>query len=626
MRLKVGAKLVSSFIVILLVTGIIGMMGISQTEKMFKAAEDIGRNQMEKTRILGELEGIKSDYRIWVVQYVFAVHRKDLKAAADYELKINETTKAFNDLVPTLQPLLQTDEGKQKTAKVESAWNELLDTDREVIRLTKAGQVTQAVSLLQGESKETYLYCTSVIDEFVKFNTKRVHEIIAVSQLNYKSGRQTTIVIILASLFAGLAGAIYIARGISRPTELLAGAALRMAKGDLTVDNVKVNTRDEIGEMSNAFNQMLINLKQMVRQINDTSQTVAATSQQLSGNSNEAASATQQVARAIEEVAKGSAESSRNIDQSVQVIEQVSQSIQQIASGAQQQSQNVIETTNLVNDMVTVIDKMAERMDIVKNAAEQNGKVAVNGGAAVDKTVQGMLEVKDAVFETAKKIHELGEQSQKIGEIIQVIDDIAEQTNLLALNAAIEAARAGEHGKGFAVVADEVRKLAERSGKATKEIAELINDIQRGTKTAVDSMQVGTRQVETGVQLAEQAGKSLEEIVSGVKTADEHVQSIMGLIQDVLNNSRMVSKAVNNVAAITEENSAATEEMSASTEQVNSSMQNIASISEETTASAEEVSASSEELTASIEEITASSDQLAKMAQDLQNLVGQFKL
>ncbi len=280
----------------------------------------------------------------------------------------------------------------------------------------------------------------------------------------------------------------------------------------------------------------------------------------------------------------------------------------------------------MVTEMTNKVDIMAEGMETVRQVSEQNGIVAAAGGQAVEKTVKGMRQVKDAVFETAQKIHELGEQSQKIGEIIQVIDDIAEQTNLLALNAAIEAARAGEHGKGFAVVADEVRKLAERSGKATKEIAELITDIQRGTKVAVESMQVGTKEVEAGVELAQDAGQSLTEIVNGVKTAGEQVHKIMILINEILLSSKEVTDAVNNVAAITEENTAATEEMSASAEQVNASMQNMASISEENAASAEEVSASTEELTASIEEISASGDQLAKMAQELQNLVTRFRV
>jgi len=194
------------------------------------------------------------------------------------------------------------------------------------------------------------------------------------------------------------------------------------------------------------------------------------------------------------------------------------------------------------------------------------------------------------------------------------------------LNAAIEAARAGEHGKGFAVVADEVRKLAERSGKATKEIAELITDIQRGTKAAVESMETGTQEVEEGVILAQEAGKSLNEIVTGVKDTGENVNRIMGIINEILTGSQEVSKAVNNVAAITEENTASTEEMSASTQQVNSSMQNVASISEENASAAEEVSASTEELTASVEEISASSEQLAKMAQEMNEMVSQFQV
>ncbi|ADG81061.1 methyl-accepting chemotaxis sensory transducer [Thermincola potens JR] len=210
----------------------------------------------------------------------------------------------------------------------------------------------------------------------------------------------------------------------------------------------------------------------------------------------EATKATQQVAQTIEQVAKGSTEQSKNVTETVQVMDQVAQSIQQIAAGAGEQSKNVASTTALVENMVKKIDDMAEGMETVKQVSEQNGAVATNGGQAVERTVKGMLQVKDAVFETARKINELGEQSQKIGEIIQVIDDIAEQTNLLALNAAIEAARAGEHGKGFAVVADEVRKLAERSSKATKEIADLITNIQKGTKVAVESMQVGTREVD----------------------------------------------------------------------------------------------------------------------------------
>lgn len=420
---------------------------------------------------------------------------------------------------------------------------------------------------------------------------------------------------------------LVISRSITKPLGMAIAQLKDMAEGegDLTA-RLSVDTKDELGEMSNWLNLFVSKIQSIMIEVQKASQTVAGTSQELSSNAEEATKATRQVAQTIEQVAKGSTDQAKSVTDIVQVMDQVSQSISQIAAGAGEQSKNVVNTTAMVNDMVRKIDVMAEGMETVKQAAEQNGVVAVNGGKSVEKTVKGMLQVKDAVFKTAKRIHDLGEQSQKIGEIIQVIDDIAEQTNLLALNAAIEAARVGEHGKGFAVVADEVRKLAERSGKATKEIAELITDIQKGTKVAVDSMEVGTREVEEGVTLAQEAGKSLEKIVDGVRTAGEQVHKIMGIIGEILTGSEEVSKAVNNVAAITEENSAATEQMSASAEEVNSSMQNIASISEENASGAEEVSASTEELTASIEEISASSEQLSKMALELQNMVTQFRV
>ncbi|PKM41648.1 MAG: hypothetical protein CVV03_12015 [Firmicutes bacterium HGW-Firmicutes-8] len=414
---------------------------------------------------------------------------------------------------------------------------------------------------------------------------------------------------------------------LSKPLNKILKATedLAVGDGDLT-QRLDISSNDELGIISRHINTFIEKIQVVVRDLAEMIEKVASVGELVSSNSEEGTKATQQVASAIEQVAKGSTEQSRSITDTVQVVTQVSQAIEQIAAGAQEQSKNVINTSAMVTEMANKIDTMAEGMETVKQVSEQNGVVATKGGQAVDKTVNGMLQVKDAVFETANKIHELGEQSQKIGEIIQVIDDIAEQTNLLALNAAIEAARAGEHGKGFAVVADEVRKLAERSGKATKEIADLITDIQRGTKVAVESMQVGTKEVESGVELAQEAGQSLQEIVQGVKTAGEQVHKIMSLINEILNSSKVVSAAVNNVAAITEENNAATEEMSASVEQVNASMQNMASISEESAASAEEVSASTEELTASVEEISSSSEQLAKMAQELQSIVAQFRV
>lgn len=415
--------------------------------------------------------------------------------------------------------------------------------------------------------------------------------------------------------------------GMSNAIRSVANGVIIANEGNLTHRiRLRINRKDEIGMLAGDLNTFFGERQKFVSILSENADHLASTGQQMLSNAREATTATQHVAMTIEQVAKGAAEQSRTVSDAVKVVEQVVQAIEQIAAGAQEQSRNVIDTTGMVDEVVKKVEIMAEGMEAVKQVSEQNGVVAVNGGAAVEKTVNGMLKVKEAVFETAKRIHDLGEQSQKIGEIIQVIDEIAEQTNLLALNAAIEAARAGEHGKGFAVVADEVRKLAERSGEATKEIADLINDIQRGTKVAVDSMQIGTREVEEGVTLAQEAGGSLNEIVEGVKAAGENVHKIMGLISDILTGSQQVSRAINNVAAITQENTASTQQMSASAQEVNSLIRNIAAVSKESASAAGEVSASTEQLTASVDEITVSAEQLDMMAHNLQGLVGDYTI
>jgi methyl-accepting chemotaxis protein len=248
------------------------------------------------------------------------------------------------------------------------------------------------------------------------------------------------------------------------------------------------------------------------------------------------------------------------------------------------------------------------------------------GAETVRETLKGMESIRLKVGDSARKVEEMGRRSEEIGTIVEAIEDIASQTNLLALNAAIEAARAGEHGKGFAVVADEVRKLAERASSSTKEISALIKGIQKVVAEAVSSMAAGGKEVELGVLRANEAGQALESILRVTEAVNSQAELASAAAVQMGEMAAELVSSSDTVSAVVEENTASTEEMAASSNEVTQSIENIASISEENSAAIEEVSASTEEMTAQVEEVSASADGLAEMARLLQSVVSQFRL
>jgi methyl-accepting chemotaxis protein len=286
------------------------------------------------------------------------------------------------------------------------------------------------------------------------------------------------------------------------------------------------------------------------------------------------------------------------VDQTVSLVEQITLSIQQVSSLSQEAAVR----------------------------GQQVAEIATTGGKQVVEAVGGMDRIKEATDKVAEMVRDLGDSSQQIGTIVGTIDDIAEQTNLLALNAAIEAARAGEQGKGFAVVADEVRKLAERSSRATREIAGLITNIQQMTSNAVEAMDQGSREVTEGTQLANQAGDALSDIQDAVAGIVHQIEEVSAATQQMACSSSEVVRAIENVSAVTEETTAAAQEMAANSSDVSQQIEQVAAVGEQNAAASEEVSAATTGQSASMEELKTSAAQLSEMAGELEDLVSQFNL
>jgi methyl-accepting chemotaxis protein len=352
-----------------------------------------------------------------------------------------------------------------------------------------------------------------------------------------------------------------------------------------------------------------------------SSQRLSLSSQELATNADTMNQATTIISTAINDIASGAVEQSDNAIEAAKLTQTISGAMSQVAVSAQNQVEKINEMAAGIAQLGSSIGDVSGNAREVASVVAEASNIAEKGKSAVDETISGMQRIKSTVLDSAYKIETLGEKSKQIGEIIEVIDDIAEQTNLLALNAAIEAARAGEHGKGFAVVADEVRKLAERSARAAGEIADLIKSIQDETMDAVETMGKGTSEVETGSKLAENAGSAIDDMMVSIRQVIAQIVQVENNIEQMSLASQLVSSSVDHIAAMSQETSATTEEVAASAAQVVNAVDSIAAASEQSASSAERMSSSTQEQTASIQEVAAKVQMLSGMSEELEGMV-----
>ncbi|GAA3349216.1 methyl-accepting chemotaxis protein [Lysinibacillus sp. FSL M8-0216] len=379
-----------------------------------------------------------------------------------------------------------------------------------------------------------------------------------------------TLVVIGVAIMIGLFVIWQYASSMAKPINRVVQAMERFAEGDLTQENMSIRSKDEIGKLANAMNQMQAKLKDMIHNIAQASDLINTSSKELSQSANEVNMGAEQVAITMNELASGAEGQAHHSNELTSLMERFTADLRETNQHGEHIHQSSVEVLGLTN----------EGSQLMTSSNSQMSKI--------DGIVQNAVE----------KVKNLDAQAQEISKLVVVIKDIADQTNLLALNAAIEAARAGEHGKGFAVVADEVRKLAEQVAFSVNDITSIVTNIQQDFDVVTSSLEDGYQEVKEGT--------------NQIKATSETFSTISNSINDVVESVQLISS---NLSKVTEDG-----------QKMNSAIQEIAAVAEESAAGVEQTTATTEQTSSSMEVMAGKSAQLSTLALELKTLIAQFKL
>ena len=527
--LRVRTKLLSSFFVVALIGLIIGIISITEMRDI-AASDTLMYDKM--TVPLAQLGDIQSDVQATAAQAYTLLLSSDPQEDGRSVEKINALQARIDTTLPEFEKAIIASNIREAFNAFVAARNAYTPKLRQCIAMAAAGKKKEAYAYARAEVAPIRATMAGTLQKLVELKKGRAEETArANAELAARATWITLVIMGLGFLIPACVG-MFLAALFSRPIGNLAAKAKTIASGDLTVQ-VTVESKDEVGQLAHAFAQMVESLRDTIARVGESSAAVASASSQISSSTEE------------------------------------------MAAGAQEQTSQAAEVASAVEEMTKTIQENSKNTGTTAETAKQVKSAAEDGGRVVEETVAGMRRIAEVVNRSADTVRTLGKSSNQIGEIIGVIDDIADQTNLLALNAAIEAARAGEQGRGFAVVADEVRKLAERTTKATKEIAGMIRTIQAETAGAVTSMEEGTKEVNNGIALADRAGTSLKDIVGMVQKLTDMVSQIAAASEEQSSASEQISKNVEAISSVSNQTASATQQIARAAEDLNRLTENL---------------------------------------------------
>ncbi|GLI54483.1 methyl-accepting chemotaxis protein [Thermodesulfovibrio yellowstonii] len=536
-NLTIVKKLGISYGVIIVLLVILSIFSQYNTAQIKQETEDVDE-RVDKITNAATIRKIIKDNQIEVREILLADNIKDKEESKKI---IEENRKTYKEIIEYFEKTTRSDKGKKILTELKEAFEDVAKANNKIIELSFAGKNKEATDFLNREVNKKMERLNLALDNLVKFQIENTK--ISIKDIESFLNTQLISLAVISAISIGVAVffAIFISKLIKKCLNELKTTLGKVAQGDLSVD-IKVDSKDELGMIAQSVHEAITSIKRLIAESKTISSSLASSSEELSATTEEI---------------------SRN-------LKSQTERASQIASAAEEMSQTVVDiaknASNIAEVSVTTASVAKEGKDMTMNTAQEI------------KVIEG------AIGKLSEVINVLGDRSRQIGEIVTVIKDIADQTNLLALNAAIEAARAGEQGRGFAVVADEVRKLAERTTKATDEIAEMIRGIQTEVDVAEGSMEDATKKVASGVELSNKSAEILGQILS-------KAQELQSMIQQI---------------------ASATEEMSSVTDHIT---QDIGSIAE-----------GSKEISLAVDQSAQTASDIARLGGELQTAIGRFRV
>lgn len=557
------SKIVGTFVIVSLLVAVTSGMSYTYLNKVDSSYSKLLNDNVTILRNVSEIKEKTQIQNSMLFGYV-------LDPTKDKEKLLTEMNGTLSSIITQMGEV-------SKNEDEQSAIQSMVDSNMTFARLVK--KVTEYadkgnVALAKAEAMQWAIPTTETLTQAaakIEVLERKVQE--EASARNHDvvvSTVQTLIWVSVAAFLFALAIGLLLSRMIVNPIRSMVQAAERIAACDLTVGDINVKNRDELRHLATAFNQMKANLHSLISQVGSSAQHVAAASEALSSNSEQVSESSERITYTVQDISMGTDAQVRSVHLGVSIMEEMSAAVIQIAS----------------------VTQSANHQSFL--AQQEAGE----GNAAVETAITQMNAIYQKMMELAESVQRLGQRSEQIVNANAMIAGIARQTNMLALNASIEAARAGAAGKGFAVVADEVRKLSMQTGAAAEEVALLVSSIQDETREVVSSTEAGSREVQTGLEV--------------VGVARDTFKRIRGAMDEV---ARQIEEVAGSSAAISEKTRAAADVIRA-----------IDEVAGQTAAGARNVSSNIEGQYASMEEIVSSATVLNSMAADLQTLIGRFRV